>query len=145
MLNALSAPRPRLFLPAPGHRPPPPSSAAAAASAARSAVASPAPQKKARRRRRSKQQPEQLAPGGDGPRPSSPASVIAAASAAEKALRLAFMEELMTRARSGDVAGVSEIIYDMIAAGLSPGPRSFHGLVVSHVLNGDAEGAVMHE
>ncbi|KAI6685083.1 hypothetical protein NL676_030996 [Syzygium grande] len=30
----------------------------------------------------------------------------------------------------------------MVAAGLSPGPRSFHGLVVSHVLNGDAEGAM---
>lgn len=48
----------------------------------------------------------------------------------------------MERARSRDVAGVSEIIYDMIAAGLSPGPRSFHGLVVSHVLNRDDEGAM---
>lgn len=49
----------------------------------------------------------------------------------------------MTRARDRDVAGVTEVIYDMIAAGLSPGPRSFHGLVVSNVLNGDVEGAVM--
>ncbi|XP_010043321.2 uncharacterized protein LOC104432558 [Eucalyptus grandis] len=142
MLNALSAPpRSRLFFPGPPRRPPPSSS-----SAARAAVASPAPQKKARRGRRRKQ-PERLGPGGgaggDGPgSPATPASFLASASAAEKSLRLAFMEELMTRARGGDVAGVSEVIYDMIAAGLSPGPRSFHGLVVSHVLNGDVEGAM---
>lgn len=48
----------------------------------------------------------------------------------------------MELARRRDVAGVSEVIYDMVAAGLSPGPRSFHGLVVSHVLNGDDEGAM---
>jgi len=30
----------------------------------------------------------------------------------------------------------------MVAAGLSPGPRSFHGLVAAHVLAGDAEGAM---
>lgn len=64
------------------------------------------------------------------------------ASAAEKGLRLVFMEELMGRVRSRDIAGVSEVMYDMIAAGLNPGPRSFHALVVSHVLNGDAQGAV---
>lgn len=48
----------------------------------------------------------------------------------------------MERARNGNVSGVSDVIYDMIAAGLTPGPRSFHGLVVSHVLNRDEEGAV---
>ena len=48
----------------------------------------------------------------------------------------------MERARSRDVSGVSEVIYDMIAAGISPGPRSFHALVVSNTLNGDHEGAV---
>lgn len=48
----------------------------------------------------------------------------------------------MERARSGSIAGVSDVIYDMIAAGLTPGPRSFHGLVVSHVLARDEEGAV---
>ncbi|KAL7109887.1 hypothetical protein ACP275_06G203600 [Erythranthe tilingii] len=63
-------------------------------------------------------------------------------SSAEKLLRLVFMEELMERARNGSVLGVSDVIYDMIAAGLTPGPRSFHGLVVSHVLNRDAEGAM---
>ncbi|KAL2227832.1 UNVERIFIED_CONTAM: hypothetical protein Sindi_2141900 [Sesamum indicum] len=63
-------------------------------------------------------------------------------SSAEKLLRLVFMEELMERARSGSISGVSDVIYDMIAAGLTPGPRSFHGLVVSHVLNRDEEGAV---
>ncbi|XP_038990837.1 uncharacterized protein LOC120113856 [Hibiscus syriacus] len=63
-------------------------------------------------------------------------------SAHEKSLRLTFMEELMQRARSRDTFGVSDVIYDMIAAGLTPGPRSFHGLVVAHVLNGDVEGAL---
>lgn len=63
-------------------------------------------------------------------------------SSAEKLLRLVFMEELMERARNGNVSGVSDVIYDMIAAGLTPGPRSFHGLIVSHVLNRDEEGAV---
>ncbi|KAL1552103.1 hypothetical protein AAHA92_12945 [Salvia divinorum] len=63
-------------------------------------------------------------------------------SSAEKLLRLVFMEELMERARSGSAAGVSDVIYDMIAAGLTPGPRSFHGLVVSHVLHGDEEGSM---
>ncbi|XVF42386.1 hypothetical protein PTKIN_Ptkin01aG0358000 [Pterospermum kingtungense] len=63
-------------------------------------------------------------------------------SALEKSLRLTFMEELMQKARSRDAVGVSDVIYDMIAAGLTPGARSFHGLVVSHVLNGDVEGAM---
>lgn len=48
----------------------------------------------------------------------------------------------MGRVRSRDVSGVSDVMYDMIAAGISPGPRSFHGLVVSHVLNGDQRGAM---
>lgn len=48
----------------------------------------------------------------------------------------------MDRARNRDPLGVSDVIYDMLAAGLNPGPRSFHGLVVSHALNGDTEGAV---
>ncbi|KAA8534716.1 hypothetical protein F0562_032233 [Nyssa sinensis] len=69
-------------------------------------------------------------------------TALVAVSSAEKGLRLVFMEELMERARNRDVAGVSEVIYDMIAAGLSPGPRSFHGLIVSHVLTGDEEGAM---
>lgn len=64
------------------------------------------------------------------------------ASGTEKVLRLVFMEELMERARNADSAGVSQVIYDMIAAGLSPGPRSFHGLVVAHVLHRDNDGAV---
>ncbi|KAK6911274.1 SAP domain, partial [Dillenia turbinata] len=64
------------------------------------------------------------------------------ASVTEKGLRLVFMEELMERARNRDIPGVSEVIYDMIAAGLTPGPRSFHGLIVSHTLNGDHVGAM---
>jgi hypothetical protein len=60
----------------------------------------------------------------------------------EKGLRLAFLEQLAERARAADAAGVADTIYDMVAAGLSPGPRSFHGLVAAHVLAGDAEGAV---
>ncbi|KAI3746074.1 hypothetical protein L6452_08495 [Arctium lappa] len=67
---------------------------------------------------------------------------LLSATTTEKGLRLLFMEDLMERSRSRDVAGVSEVIYDMIAAGINPGPRSFHGLVISHVLNGDHEGAM---
>ncbi|EXB93125.1 Pentatricopeptide repeat-containing protein [Morus notabilis] len=63
-------------------------------------------------------------------------------SAAEKGLRFTFMEELMERARNRDAAGVSDVIYDMVAAGLTPGPRSFHGLIVAHALSGDAEAAM---
>uniref|UniRef100_A0A7N0VIU6 SAP domain-containing protein n=3 Tax=Kalanchoe fedtschenkoi TaxID=63787 RepID=A0A7N0VIU6_KALFE len=63
-------------------------------------------------------------------------------SAAERELRLIFMEELMLRARARDSVGVSDVIYDMMAAGLNPGPRSFHGLVVAHALSGDQEGAM---
>ena len=60
----------------------------------------------------------------------------------EKGLHLAFLEELAERARTADALGVADTIYDMVAAGLSPGPRSFHGLVAAHALAGDAEGAV---
>ncbi|KAI3797587.1 hypothetical protein L1987_32846 [Smallanthus sonchifolius] len=69
-------------------------------------------------------------------------SSLLSATTTEKGLRLLFMEDLMERAKSRDVAGVSEVIYDMIAAGINPGPRSFHGLVISHTLNGDHEGAM---
>ncbi|KNA04151.1 hypothetical protein SOVF_202260 [Spinacia oleracea] len=67
---------------------------------------------------------------------------VAGSSAAEKGLRLVFMEELMSKARNRDAIGVSDVIYDMIVAGLTPGPRSYHGLVVAHVLNADEEGAM---
>lgn len=49
----------------------------------------------------------------------------------------------MSKARNRDAIGVSDVIYDMIVAGLTPGPRSYHGLVVAHVLNADEEGAVI--
>lgn len=48
----------------------------------------------------------------------------------------------MDRARNQDSSAVSDVIYDMIAAGLSPGPRSYHGLIVSQCLSGDVEGSV---
>ncbi|KAL6988952.1 hypothetical protein U1Q18_014702 [Sarracenia purpurea var. burkii] len=97
-----------------------------------SAVSS--PERKTRRRRRQKQQPKNDADASS--------AMMTAVSSAEKGLRLVFMEALMERARNRDVTGVSEVIYDMIAAGLNPGPRSFHGLIVSHVLAGDVEGAM---
>ncbi|XP_031382834.1 uncharacterized protein LOC116196993 [Punica granatum] len=135
MLNSLSIHHPyRPFFSPPA--PPPPGRNASV----RCAVASPSPEKKTRRRR--KQQDQQSYGDDASSSPSPPRSGIAAASAAEKALRFTFMEELMTRARDRDVAGVTEVINDMVAAGLSPGPRSFHGLVVSNVLNGDVEGAM---
>ncbi|CAI8585515.1 unnamed protein product [Vicia faba] len=60
----------------------------------------------------------------------------------ETSLRFSFMEELMNHARNRNSTGVSQVMYDMIAAGLSPGPRSFHGLVVSYALNGDEQAAM---
>ncbi|XP_020591404.1 uncharacterized protein LOC110032198 [Phalaenopsis equestris] len=75
---------------------------------------------------------------GRQPRPEDPSP----SSTVEKGLRFNFMEELMDRARSLDSAGAADVIHDMVAAGLSPGPRSFHGLIVSHTLNGDVEGAM---
>ncbi|GAB4837820.1 hypothetical protein Ancab_027345 [Ancistrocladus abbreviatus] len=89
-----------------------------------SAVSAP-PEKRSRRKRQPKEEDS-----------------VAVASAAEKGLRLVFMEELMLRARNRDANGVSDVIYDMIAAGLSPGPRSYHGLVVANVLNEDDESAM---
>jgi len=86
-----------------------------------------------RRRTRCRRAPEGGGAGGDR---------SAAAGAVEKGLRLAFLEQLAERARAADAAGVADTIYDMVAAGLSPGPRSFHGLVAAHVLAGNAEGAV---
>jgi hypothetical protein len=86
-----------------------------------------------RRRTRRRRAPEGGGAGGDR---------SAAAGAVEKGLRLAFLEQLAERARAADAAGVADTIYDMVAAGLSPGPRSFHGLVAAHVLAGNAEGAV---
>lgn len=97
-------------------------------------------QKRKSSSRRKKRQPQQNKDEGNATLSSSNGST--ALSALEKSLRLTFMEELMQKARSRDTVGVSDVIYDMIAAGLTPGPRSFHGLVVAHVLNGDVEGAV---
>ena len=48
----------------------------------------------------------------------------------------------MDRARDRDSSSVSDVIYDLIAAGPTPGPRSFHGLTVSQCLAGDVEGSV---
>ncbi|KAM5561785.1 hypothetical protein ABKV19_022400 [Rosa sericea] len=98
-----------------------------------SAVVS-APEKRTRRKKR---QPKR---GDDDSSQSS--SPLSSSSAAEKSLRFTFMEELMSRARNRDAVGVSDVIYDMVAAGLTPGPRSFHGLVVAHAMNGDAESAM---
>lgn len=92
------------------------------------------PQKKTRRRKQQQRQQKD----GDSLYSTNGAMV----SVAEQGLRLVFMEELMQHARNRDAVGVNDVIYDMIAAGLSPGPRSFHGLVVAHALNGDHEGAV---
>ena len=101
-----------------------------------SAVSSPEKRKKTRRRKPQ----HQLSTGDDSS--SSSAFALASASAAEKSLRFIFMEELMERARDRDSLAVSQVIYDMIAAGLTPGPRSFHALIVSYTLNADHEAAV---
>ncbi|XP_021898145.1 LOW QUALITY PROTEIN: uncharacterized protein LOC110814870 [Carica papaya] len=101
-----------------------------------------APEKRPRRRKKQqmkhKEQEEKHRDKADA----FSSSGLVVVSALEKGLRFTFMEELMDRARNRDSIGVSDVIYDMIAAGLSPGPRAFHGLVVAHVLNGDEEGAM---
>ncbi|KAJ9185754.1 hypothetical protein P3X46_005348 [Hevea brasiliensis] len=91
--------------------------------------------RKSRRKKQQQQQQQQLKKNDDYGLP-------AVVSAAEKGLRFSFMEELMERARNCDAIGVSDVIYDMVAAGLSPGPRSFHGLIVAYSLNGNLEGAM---
>lgn len=48
----------------------------------------------------------------------------------------------MQCARNGDARGAREAMDDMVAAGLRPGPRSFHGLIVAHTLAGDEHGAM---
>ncbi|KAK4596697.1 hypothetical protein RGQ29_014647 [Quercus rubra] len=102
-----------------------------------SAVSSPEKRKKTRRRK-----PQHQLSRGDDSSSSSSTFALASASAAEKSLRFIFMEELMERARDRDSLAVSQVIYDMIAAGLTPGPRSFHALIVSHTLNADHEAAM---
>ncbi|KAK2637962.1 hypothetical protein Ddye_025757 [Dipteronia dyeriana] len=93
-----------------------------------------APEKKTRRRKQQHRRQK------DDDSLSSSNSVVV--SAAEQGLRFIFMEDLMQHARNRDAARVNDVIYDMIAAGLNPGPRSFHGLVVAHALNGDEQGAM---
>lgn len=63
-------------------------------------------------------------------------------SCVEKDLRFMFLESLMVRAREGDPLGVEESLADMLALGLNPGPRSYHGLIVSYSRSGDPEGAL---
>ncbi|MCO5580736.1 hypothetical protein L7F22_034606 [Adiantum nelumboides] len=63
-------------------------------------------------------------------------------SCAENDLRFLFLENLMVKAREGDPEGAEETFADMVAVGLNPGPRCFHGLVVSYSRSGDAEGAL---
>ncbi|CAA7403291.1 unnamed protein product [Spirodela intermedia] len=95
------------------------------------------PERKTRRKKQTKEDNPSSSYSSSSTYPSS-----SQVSVLEKSLRFTFMEELMERARAGDAAGVSEVIYDMIAAGLNPGPRSFHGLIVSQTLSGDDEGAM---
>ncbi|MCO5587527.1 hypothetical protein L7F22_041477 [Adiantum nelumboides] len=64
-------------------------------------------------------------------------------SCAENDLRFLFLENLMVKAREGDPEGAEETFADMVAVGLNPGPRCFHGLVVSYSRSGDAEGAIL--
>ncbi|XP_057835918.2 uncharacterized protein LOC131046250 isoform X2 [Cryptomeria japonica] len=60
----------------------------------------------------------------------------------EAKFRFNLMEELMQCARRGDVKGATDVMNDMISAGLTPGPHSFHGLIVAHVFAADEYGVV---
>ncbi|KAL5990264.1 hypothetical protein ACLOJK_011161 [Asimina triloba] len=92
------------------------------------------PGRRSRKKRQSKDEDDFSSPSS---------SLEASITNMEKGLRFTFMEELMERARARDVAAVTDVVYDMIAAGLSPGPRSYHGLIVSQTLSDDVEGAVI--
>lgn len=48
----------------------------------------------------------------------------------------------MVAAKQGATADAEEVVRDMAAAGLMPGPRAYHGLVFTYVKAGDAEGAL---
>lgn len=48
----------------------------------------------------------------------------------------------MQCARNGDARGATVAMDDMVVAGLRPGPRSFHGLIVAHTIAGDEHGAM---
>ncbi|KAJ0967378.1 hypothetical protein J5N97_024295 [Dioscorea zingiberensis] len=84
-----------------------------------------------RKSRKKKQSRDEESPSSLSP------STSAAVSAMEKGLRFTFMEELMERARNRDSAGVSSVIYDMIAAGLTPGPRGMEILAAMEKLKFD--------
>ena len=60
----------------------------------------------------------------------------------EASLRFMFLESLMNKARSGNVEETEAVVADMAAVGLKPGPRTYHGLIVSYTRSGDADGAV---
>ena len=44
--------------------------------------------------------------------------------------------------RYGATTDAEEILEEMATAGLTPGPRAYHGLVFAYVKAGDAEGAL---
>jgi hypothetical protein len=48
----------------------------------------------------------------------------------------------MAAANIGSVAECVDILEEMRAAGLPPGPRAYHGLVFAHVRDGDWQGAL---
>ena len=48
----------------------------------------------------------------------------------------------MLAAKQGATAGAEQVIRDMKAAGLQPGPRAYHGLVFAYVKVGEAEAAL---
>lgn len=60
----------------------------------------------------------------------------------EVELRFTFLEFIMERARCADAQGVEQAMSEMRTAGLKPGPRAYHGLVVAYARSGDTDGAV---
>lgn len=58
------------------------------------------------------------------------------------AVPLMCCRRLMVAAKQGATADAEDVIRDMAAAGLMPGPRAYHGLVFAAVKAGDAEAAL---
>eukprot|EP00899_Mesostigma_viride_P024182 jgi/Mesvir1/4949/Mv04571-RA.1 len=56
--------------------------------------------------------------------------------------RRPFLERIVERAKAGDPAGAENALVQMSNAGLRPGPRAYHGVVVAYVRARDPDGAL---
>ena len=55
---------------------------------------------------------------------------------------LVWSRRLYDAAKAGQCGEAAEVLAEMAAAGLQPGPRAYHALVIAYVKAGDAIGAL---